>query len=48
MWNRKELKARAKVAFKANYWKCVLVTLILALLTGSAASSGLQIGRAHV
>ena len=42
MWNRKELKARAKVAFKANYWKCVLVALILALLTGSAASSGLR------
>ena len=36
MWTRKELKERAKAAFKANYWKCVLVALIL------------EIGRAHV
>lgn len=35
MWTRSELKERAKVAFKRNYWKCVLVALILAVLTGS-------------
>ena len=29
MWVRKELKARGKAAFKANYWRCVLVALIL-------------------
>ena len=36
MWERKELKARGKAAFKANYWRCVLVALILALLAGGA------------
>lgn len=35
MWTRKELKDRAKTAFKRTYWKCVLVALILTLLTGS-------------
>ena len=34
MWTRKELKARGKAAFKANYWRCVLVALILVLLSG--------------
>lgn len=34
MWTRKELKERGKAAFKANYWRCVLVALILALLAG--------------
>ena len=38
MWTRKELKAKAKVAFKANYWKSVLVALLLALFVGSAGS----------
>ena len=38
MWERKELKARGKAAFKANYWRCVLVGLILALLIGSAGA----------
>ncbi len=36
MWDRKELKARGKAAFKANYWKCVLVALILTVLMGSS------------
>lgn len=35
MWTRSELKERGKAAFKRNYWKCVLVALILAVLTGS-------------
>ena len=41
MWTRKELKARGKAAFKANYWRCVLVALILVLISGgvSAGSS---------
>ena len=30
MWTRKELKDKAKVSFRANYWKAVLVALILA------------------
>ena len=31
MWDRKELKEKGKAAFKANYWKCVLVGLLLVL-----------------
>ncbi len=42
MWTRKELKDRAKVAFKANYWKCVLVSLILGLLIGGGAGSSVR------
>lgn len=40
-WSRKELKEKAKIRLKANYWKAVLVG-VLALLVGggtSAASS---------
>ncbi len=41
MWDRRELKSRAKEALKMNYWKAVLVSLILAVLTGSTIwSSG--------
>ena len=39
MWTRRELKERAKAAFKANYWRCVLVAFILALLIGGGAGS---------
>lgn len=39
MWNRKDLKARGKAAFLANYWKCVLVALILAALVGSSGGA---------
>ena len=40
MWDRKELKAKGKAAFKRNYWKCVLVALILtALISGGAGSA---------
>ena len=41
MWDRRDLKARAKVAFKANYWRCVLVAFVMfALVGGGFASSG--------
>ncbi|MCR5477775.1 MAG: DUF975 family protein [Lachnospiraceae bacterium] len=41
MWTRKELKAKGKESFQANYWKCVLVAMLLALVTaGSAGSFG--------
>ncbi|MBR4720896.1 MAG: DUF975 family protein [Clostridia bacterium] len=36
MWNRKELKEKAKIAFKANYWKTVLVSFILVIVGGGA------------
>jgi hypothetical protein len=45
MWDRIELKARAKESFKRNYWKCVLVGLIFMLVAGGTRSSvfsGLQ------
>ncbi len=34
MWTRKELKDKAKVAFKANYWKSVLMALVLMAVIG--------------
>ncbi|MDD6195170.1 MAG: DUF975 family protein [Lachnospiraceae bacterium] len=34
MWNRKAIKQAAKKRMSANYWKMVLVGLILAFLTG--------------
>lgn len=39
MWNRKELKLNAKQLLKANYWKAVIVGLILSILYGSFAIS---------
>ena len=35
MWTRAELKDRAKFAFKRNYWRSVLISLLLALLIRS-------------
>jgi hypothetical protein len=34
MWTRHELKERGKASFKANYWKTVLIALVLALVLG--------------
>lgn len=43
MWTRKELKARGKAAFKANYWRCVLAALIIVLISGGlSAASGFR------
>lgn len=39
MWDRKDLKRRGKAAFKANYWKCVLVGILLTLFLASASAS---------
>ena len=39
MWTRKELKEKAKLAFKRNYWKCVLVALIMGLIMGGVSGS---------
>lgn len=38
MWTRAELKSRGKVAFKANYWRCVLVALILMVIGGGVGA----------
>ena len=37
MWTISELKARALAAFKANYWTCVGVALIAALVSGGGS-----------
>ena len=42
MWSRSELKTRAKAAFKANYWRCVLVSVLLTLLIGGGAGSSVR------
>ncbi len=43
MWTRAELKSKAKQTLSRSYWKCVLVSLILAVATGA-----LQIGSVSV
>ena len=40
MWSIGNLKNRGKTALKRNYWKCVLVGLLVALLGGGAGSAG--------
>ena len=47
MWSRKDIKLRAKEKFKLNYWKSVLVALILTIVIGgfsSGSSAGSSIG----
>ena len=39
MWNRKELKARAKEVVKRNYWTAVVTCFLVALLTGEFGTS---------
>ncbi len=40
MWSISEMKMKGKAAFKNNYWRCVLVALILSLLTAGSSASG--------
>ena len=47
MWVRKDLKEKAKAAFKANYWSCVLVALILSILIGGSVSIASGVGRSN-
>ena len=46
MWTRLELKMRAKEAFRRNYWPCVIVAFVMALINGllsnSASNSNLE------
>lgn len=44
MWTRKNVKQKGKKSFLGNYWKCVLVALILALVIGTAGASGSSVG----
>lgn len=39
MWTRMELKMRAKVAFRRNYWACVIVALVMGIITGAVSGS---------
>lgn len=39
MWTRAQLKERAKVAFKSNYWKCVVAGLVMAFTAGGVGGS---------
>lgn len=49
MWTRKELKEKSKISFKKNYWKCVLVSLILSfILGGIGAGSGFSSSKEDV
>ena len=38
-WNRQDLKYKAKIAFKANYWKSVLVAFLATILAGTATTT---------
>ena len=38
MWSRKELKQKGKKAFNRNYWKTVLVAVVLSLIVGTGGS----------
>lgn len=40
MWSRSELKTHAKKVLNLNYWRIVLVALIMVFLTGSGSSGG--------
>lgn len=43
MWSRKELKEKSKLRMQANYWKCILIALLLSVIVGggySASGSG--------
>jgi hypothetical protein len=39
MWTRKSVKQRGKKVFYLNYWKCVLVALILCFVIGATGGS---------
>ncbi len=38
MWSRKDVKRKGKERFKANYWMCVVVALILTVLAGGTGA----------
>ncbi|MGN0142627.1 MAG: DUF975 family protein [Roseburia sp.] len=39
MWTRKELKQKAKARISLNYWRCVLVALLLCVIAGGTGAS---------
>ena len=44
MWKIHEVKEKGKQAFKANYWMCVLVALVVALISGGLSGGGYRAG----
>ena len=40
MWERYELKQRAKIVLKRDYWKAILMSLVLALASGVEMGAG--------
>ena len=40
MLDRADLKQKGMFAFKRNYWPCVAVALIIALISGGGSSGG--------
>jgi len=45
MWNRTELKQRARMAFKKNYWTAVVSSIVLGIaIAGVTAFSGFHAG----
>ena len=44
MWDRKELKAKGKAAYRANRLMCIIAALLLALVSGGAAG-GVSVGQ---
>lgn len=45
MFNRVELKTRAKAAFRRNYWICVAISLILAVLVDGSLRLNINLGK---
>ena len=43
MWTREQLKNKAKIALRGNYWRVVLVTLIVFLIGGATANVGIKL-----
>ena len=37
MWTRKSVKQKGKKAFFGNFWKCVLVAIILSIVIGAGS-----------
>ena len=40
MWTRKSVKEKGKKSFLGNFWKCVLVALILSIVLGTSSYGG--------
>ena len=48
MWTRKDLKDKSKIAFKANYWRSVVVGFLACIITGSCTVAGVRFGTKRV